>query len=327
MARLQQGRRSQFKSGWLDCVNIQAGTVDVTCASTGETAVVFPKPFKNNHTPTIILCSIESLADASIMSAKTPTAAGFTAQLACSAAATYTLNWLAVDNQYPTKRGGIHSGWVKCANIQSGYEQIVTDGSGDGTAKAVVFDAPFKNVPIVLLTVQEAVTTGKPWFSSAPTRNGFTMDVTGSDVTTGDILVGWVAIDMEVMDAQGNTLSDNLEVSGDFKSNFRNHKAGFHSGYLRAYNMQAGYNTIATDGSGDGTAEAITFSRRMGRSGSLQRTPIVFAEPQETDATGNVLITSQADTGFTLDVTDSAVISGNLTVGWFAICTSAVLTD
>lgn len=326
MARLQQGRRSQFKSGWLDCVNIQAGTVDVTCASTGTTAVTFEKHFKN--TPTIILKSTEALSDDSILCAKTPTNEGFTAQLTDSSADTYTINWLAVDNQYPTKRGGFKSGYVKCANIQSGKEQVTTDGSGHGTALAISFKTPFKNVPIVLLTLQEALTTGKPWFSVKPTRAGFTLDVTGSSEVSGDILVGWVAIDMgDIMDGEGTRTSDNLETTGDYKDRSTSHRAGFKSGYLSCYNIQTGYNTLATDSNGDGTVEAITFNRRMGRSGSLERTPICFAEPQETDATGNVLITGQADTGFSLDVTDSAVTSGNLTVGWVAICTTAVLTD
>lgn len=325
MARLTQGRRYQFNKGWMEAVNVQFGTVDIVVSTDGSTAVVFDKRFKN--TPTIILKSTEALADDAILCLKSKTNEGFTAQLTCSAAETYTINWLAVDNRYATRRGGMHSGYFKGMNIQSGYEQMTTDVSGHGTALAITFNAPFKKIPLVLLTVQEDVSTGKPWISVKPTRAGFTIDVTGSSVTSGDILVGWVAIDMEAMDEEGNYYGDNLKTSGDFKSNFVNHRAGFNGGYIKCYNIQAGFNTIVTDASGDGTVENITFSRRMGRSTSLERTPIVFAEPQETDATGNAIITSQADTGFSLDVSDSAVISGNLTMGWVAFCSNAILVD
>lgn len=328
MTRLSQGRKSGFRSGWLDCINVQVGSVDIVVnGGNGETAVVFEKRFKN--TPSIILKSTEALTDDGILCVMSPTNEGFTAQLTDGTAATYTINWLAVDNQYATRRGGMHGGFVKCMNIQSGYTQLVTDSSGHGTAQTITFKSPFKNVPVVLLTTQEDVSTGKVWISTKPSRAGFGMDVTGSSVTgsPADILVAWVAIDMEAMDGEGNYYGTNLKTTGDYKSNLKQHKAGFRSGYLRCYNIQSGFNTIATDGSGDGTVEAITFSRRMGRSSSLARTPIVFAEPQEADATGNALITSQADTGFSLDVTDSAVVSGNLTMGWIAFCTNAILTD
>lgn len=322
MARLQQGRRYRFKSGWLDALNIQFGAGQL---SSGTLAVAFDKPFKK--TPTIIIKSKESIADDSIFQATSVTTEGFTAALE-TGSATATFNWLAVDNQYPNRRGGMHSGYIKCMNIINGIEAIATDGSGDGS-KSITFKSPFKNVPIVLLTPQEANTTGKINFAvgGLPSRSGFTVQVSGSSVISDDLNVGFIAIDTGPMDDEGNSYGDNLKNSGDFKTNFKNHKAGFHNGYVKAYNIQSGFNTITTDSNGDGTAEAITFSKRMGRSGSLERTPIVFAEPQESDSTGNIFVSSQADTGFTLDVTDSSVTSGSLTVGWVAFCSDAILTD
>ncbi len=320
MTRLQQGRKHGFSRGLLDAINIQVG---VGTLSGGTLAVVFEKRMKN--TPTIIIKPTEALADDSIFAIDAVSEEGFTVTLT-TGSATAGFNWLAVDNKYPNMRGGMHGGYVKCRNIQSGVEAIETSGGGNGT-KAVVFRSPFKNVPIVFLTVQETATTGKVNFSVKPTRGGFTMQVAGSDVTTDDLDIGFVAIDMELMGGQGSVLGKNLQATGDFKDQMTMRRAGFSSGYLRCYNIQSGYNTIATDGSGDGTAEAITFNRRIGRSGSLERTPIVFAEAQEPDTTGEVAITNEADTGFTLDVTDSSVISGNLTVGWVAFGMNAILTD
>lgn len=324
MARLQQGRKYGFSKGWLDAVNLQVGSGTL---SGGTLAVVYEKPFKDvNNPPTVIIKATETLADDSVFAITASTNEGFTVVLS-TGSATAGFNWMAVDNRYPNHRGGMHSGYVKCKNIQSGIEVIATDGGGNGTAQEVVFRTPFKNIPIVFLTVQEANTTGKVWISTKPTRGGFTMDVTGSSVTSDDLSIGFVAIDMEIMGAQGSKLDANLQATGDYKDQMTMHRAGFKGGYVRCYNIQSGYNTIATDSNGDGTAEAIALRRRMGRSTSLERTPICFAEPQEADATGNVAITSEADTGFTLDVADSAVVSANLTVGWVAISTSAVLTD
>jgi len=92
-------------------------------------------------------------------------------------------------------RYGLHSGYGKFQNIQSGNTDITVDGNGDGT-QAVVFAKPMKNTPSVLLTQQEEDTTGTLNATSI-TGAGFTAKIDGSSVTGDDVTVGWLAIDDE----------------------------------------------------------------------------------------------------------------------------------
>ncbi len=90
-------------------------------------------------------------------------------------------------------RYGLHSGYGKFQNIQSGNVNITVDGSGDGT-QAVVFDKKMKSAPVVTLTSQEADTTGTLAVSSV-TMTGFTARADGSAVTSDTLTCGWIAMD------------------------------------------------------------------------------------------------------------------------------------
>jgi hypothetical protein len=92
-------------------------------------------------------------------------------------------------------RYGLRSGYGKFQNIQSGSVDITVDGSGDGT-QAVVFPHIMKTVPIVVLTQQEADTTGTLNATSV-TVSGFTAKIDGSSVTSDDVTCGWIAMDQK----------------------------------------------------------------------------------------------------------------------------------
>lgn len=92
-------------------------------------------------------------------------------------------------------RLGLHSGYGKFQNIQSGSVSISTDSSGDGTA-AVTFGKAMKSTPVVVITQQEADTTGTVNATSVST-SGFTAKIDGSSVVSGNVTVGWIAMDYE----------------------------------------------------------------------------------------------------------------------------------
>ena len=74
----------------------------------------------------------------------------------------------------------------------AGKTDITTDGSGDGTT-AVTFNHKFPVAPLIVITAQEADTTGT-LCATSPAVTGFTAQVDGSSVTTGTLTVGWIAI-------------------------------------------------------------------------------------------------------------------------------------
>jgi len=92
-------------------------------------------------------------------------------------------------------RYGLHSGYGKFQNIQSGSVDVTLDTNGDGT-QAVTFDKRMKSTPVVLLTAQEADLTGTLSATSV-TTSGFTAKVDGSSVTADSLTVGWIAMDYE----------------------------------------------------------------------------------------------------------------------------------
>lgn len=92
-------------------------------------------------------------------------------------------------------RYGLRSGYGKFQNIQAGSVNITADGSGDGT-QAVVFPNKMKSPPVVVMTAQEADTTGTLAVSSV-TVSGFTARVDGSSVTGDTLTCGWVAMDQK----------------------------------------------------------------------------------------------------------------------------------
>jgi len=90
-------------------------------------------------------------------------------------------------------RYGLHSGYGTFQNIQSGTADITADTNGDGT-KAVTFSKSMKSTPIVVLSQQEADTTGTCNATSVGV-NGFTAKIDGSSVTGDTVTVGWIAMD------------------------------------------------------------------------------------------------------------------------------------
>ena len=92
-------------------------------------------------------------------------------------------------------RYGLHSGYGKFQNIQAGSVDITVDGSGDGT-QAVTFPNKMKSVPIVVITQQEADTTGTLNATSVA-ATGFTAKIDGSSITGDDVTVGWIAMDQK----------------------------------------------------------------------------------------------------------------------------------
>lgn len=91
-----------------------------------------------------------------------------------------------------------------------------------------------------------------------------------------------------------------------------NRRFGWHSGNVKALNIQGGTVDITTDGNGDGTG-SVTFDNAM------KDTPVVILTQQEADITGTLNATSVTNSGFTAKVDGSSVLSGTLTVGWIAL--------
>lgn len=91
-----------------------------------------------------------------------------------------------------------------------------------------------------------------------------------------------------------------------------NSRFGWHSGNVKARNIQSGTVDITTDGSGDGTA-AVTFKNKF------ENAPAIILTIREADTTGTLCATSPTISGFTAQVDGSSVLSGTLTVSWVAI--------
>lgn len=87
---------------------------------------------------------------------------------------------------------------------------------------------------------------------------------------------------------------------------------GWHSGSIKARNLQSGSGNITVDGSGDGT-QAIVFPKKF------RTVPVVVLTQQEEDITGTVGAESVTVTGFTARADGSAVTSDSLTVGYIAM--------
>jgi hypothetical protein len=88
-------------------------------------------------------------------------------------------------------------------------------------------------------------------------------------------------------------------------------KFGFHSGYVKAQNIQKGTATITFTGSGDGSA-SVTFDRKF------KKAPVVVLTPQERDITGNYSVTSITASGCTVWV-DNAATTSDVEVGYIAM--------
>ena len=93
-------------------------------------------------------------------------------------------------------------------------------------------------------------------------------------------------------------------------------KFGWHSGYVRAQNIQSGLVDITTNSNGDGTA-SITFPA------VLKSAPILIGTANEQDITGTVSFTDITTVSATIVVDGSSVTSGTLSVGWILMDYSA----
>ena len=88
---------------------------------------------------------------------------------------------------------GWKSGSVQAQNLRSGTADVTVDGNGDGTL-AIVFKNAMKNSPAVVLTAQEADTTGT-LAVSGKSVSGFTARIDGSSVTSDTLTIGYIAFD------------------------------------------------------------------------------------------------------------------------------------
>lgn len=86
---------------------------------------------------------------------------------------------------------------------------------------------------------------------------------------------------------------------------------GFHSGYMKAQNVQAGTASVTLDSNGDGT-QAITFKRKF------KNIPIVMVTAQTSDDTLTTNASLITKTGFTIHADGGAITGTSVTVGYFA---------
>jgi len=90
-------------------------------------------------------------------------------------------------------RYGLHSGYGKFQNIQSGKATVTLDSNGDGT-KAVTFKRKFKNIPAITVSAATQDDTITVNYGN-PTVSGFTIHCDGATVTGTDITVSYIAMD------------------------------------------------------------------------------------------------------------------------------------
>jgi hypothetical protein len=89
-------------------------------------------------------------------------------------------------------------------------------------------------------------------------------------------------------------------------------KFGFHSGAIRAQNIQAGTVDITTDSNGDGTASVTLYW-------PMKNVPAVVLTQQELDITGTCNAITKTATSFVAQLDGSSVTSGIVTVGYVAM--------
>lgn len=94
--------------------------------------------------------------------------------------------------------------------------------------------------------------------------------------------------------------------------NTRSRRFGWHSGQVRALNIQSGTVDITTNGSGDGST-AVTFNH------TFKNTPSVTLTAAEYVTTGVLAVSTGDNRGFTAQVEGSSVTGGTLTANWTAI--------
>lgn len=90
-------------------------------------------------------------------------------------------------------RAGMKGGGIHAQNIQAGSVDITTDAQGDGAA-TVTFPKAMKAAPKVTATIAEADITGNIT-TATKTNTSVSIVVDGSAVTSGTLLVDWIAFD------------------------------------------------------------------------------------------------------------------------------------
>jgi hypothetical protein len=93
-------------------------------------------------------------------------------------------------------------------------------------------------------------------------------------------------------------------------------KFGWHSGYLKAQNLQGGLKSVTVDSNGDGTA-SVTFDY------AFKTVPQLFGNANEQDITASVSFGTITTTGAIIVVDGAAKTSSTLSVSWLAFDYSA----
>ena len=90
-------------------------------------------------------------------------------------------------------RAGFHAGGVHAQNLYGGSVDVTTDSSGDGSA-TVTFPKPMKNIPKVVATIAESITTGYT-FITTKTNANCVVNIDGCNLTSDTVTVDVFAFD------------------------------------------------------------------------------------------------------------------------------------
>lgn len=96
------GRKYSFRSGYVNAINLQSGTVDITtnASGNGTATVTFEDKFPGDRTPVVILTAQEQ-DTSGVLCAKNITHTSFVAQVTGSSvtSGTLTVGWFATDQK------------------------------------------------------------------------------------------------------------------------------------------------------------------------------------------------------------------------------------
>ncbi len=194
-------------------------------------------------------------------------------------------------------KAGFHSGRFHASNIRAGIK-AVSLGSGDGSA-TVTLEKPMPNANyrVLLCSQTDTNNTDLCLAVSAKTPKSFLITVTSTNQAS--INVGYLILDHKPGASHDGS------------------RFGFHSGYANFRNLQWGKATIATEGSGHGTALTITLDRPM------RHLPMILLSFDDDTAvtTGFLhLATGGTPTNkkFIIDVTGCSITSDDVDVTWIA---------
>lgn len=78
--------------------------------------------------------------------------------------------------------------------IDSGVAVVTLNGSGAGTAAVVFAETDFFSPPAILVVPDAAdAAAGATFTATSQTKDGFTISISGSNQTSGDVEVVWFA--------------------------------------------------------------------------------------------------------------------------------------